>query len=68
MKGQGGAITRAPNHSGALKYCGDAEWLCGRQKIPTMSHVHSSLQYLCLRKTSGSKMGAPNLHLALGVI
>jgi len=30
MKGQGGVITRAPNHCGALKYCGGAEWLRGR--------------------------------------
>jgi len=28
---------------GALKYCGAAEWLRERQKIPTMSHVHSSI-------------------------
>jgi len=35
-----------------------AEWLRGRQKIiPTMSHVHSSIQCICFRKNSGSKMG-----------
>jgi len=62
MKEQGGEITRAPNHSG-----GD-EILWGRQKIPTMSHVPSSIQYICFRKTSGSKMGAPNLLLAPGAI
>jgi len=61
-KGQGGAITRAPNHSEG------AEILRGHQKIPTMSYVHSSIQYICFRKTSGSKMGAPNLHLAPGAI
>jgi len=38
MKGQGDAITRAPNHSGG------SEILRGRQKIPTMLHVHSSIQ------------------------
>jgi len=56
-RGKGGAITRAPNHSAG------AEWLQGRQNVPTMSHVHSSIQYICFRKTSGSKMGAPNLLL-----
>ena len=45
-----------------------AEWLRGRLKIPTMSRVHSSILYICFRKTSGSKMGAPNLHLAQGAI
>jgi len=45
-----------------------AEILRGRQRIPTMSHVLSSIQYICLRKTSGSKMGAPNLHLDPGAI
>jgi len=29
---------------GALKYYRDAECLRGRQKVPTMSHVHSSIQ------------------------
>jgi len=61
-KGQGGAITWASNHSGGT------EWLRGRHKIPTMSHLHSSIQYICFRKTSGSKMGEPNLHLAPGAI
>jgi len=51
MKGQGGAITWALNNSGG------AEILRGSQKIPTISHVHSSIQYICFRKTSGSKMG-----------
>ena len=41
-----------------------AESLGGRRKVLTMSHVHSSIQYICFRKTSGSKMGAPNLLLA----
>ena len=53
---------------GALKYCGGAEWLRGRQIVPTMSHVHSAIQYICFRKTSGSKMGEPNLLLAPGAI
>ena len=51
MNGQGGAIAWAPNHTGA------AEGLEGPQKIPAMSHVHSSIQYICFRKASGSKMG-----------
>jgi len=38
QQGQGGAITRSPNHSGG------AEILRERQKVPTMSHVHSSIQ------------------------
>jgi len=42
---------------GALTYCGGAEWLRGRQKIPTMPHVHSSIQYICFRKTSVQKWG-----------
>jgi len=42
--------------------------IAGRQKIPTMSQVHSSIQYICFRKISGSNMGAPNLHLAPGAI
>jgi len=61
-EGTRGAITRAPNHSGG------AEWLRGRQKIPTMSHTHSSMQHICFQKTLGSKMGAPNLLLAPGAI
>jgi len=54
--GQGGAIPRAPNHCGR------------RRKVPTMSQVLSSMQYICFRKTSGSNMGAPNLLLAPGAI
>jgi len=61
-KGKGGAITWAPNHSGG------AEILRGRQKIPTMPHVHTSIQHICFRKTSGSNTGAPNLLLAPGAI
>jgi len=39
-----------------------------RRKVPTMSHVLSSMQYICFRKTSGSNMGAPKLLLAPGAI
>jgi len=32
----------------------------GRRKVPTMSQVLSSIQYICFRKTLGSNMGTPN--------
>jgi len=54
--GQGRAIPRVPNDCG------------GHRKVPTMSHVLSSIQYICFRKTSGSNMGTPNLLLAPGAI
>ena len=39
----------------------------GLRKVPIMSQVHSSIQYFCLRKTSGCNMGAPsNLVTPLG--
>jgi len=47
---------------GAPNHCG------GRRKVPTMSQVLSSIQYICLWKTSVSNMGAPNLLLAPGAI
>jgi len=40
----------------------------GRRKVPTMSHVLSSTQYISFRKISGSNMGAPNLLFAPGAI
>ena len=43
---------------GALNHCG------GRHKVPTMSQILSSMQYICFRKTSCSNMVAPNLLLA----
>jgi len=49
--GQGGAITRAPNHSVG------AEWLRRRLKIPTMSHVHSSIQYIASGRPQVRKWG-----------
>ena len=48
----GGAIPRAPNH-----YWG-AESLPRAPKVPTMSQVLSSIQYICFRKSSGSNMVA----------
>jgi len=47
---------------GAPNHCG---W---RHKVPTMSQIPSSIQYICFRKISGSNMGAPNLLLAPGTI
>jgi len=34
-----------------------AESLWGRRKVPTLSQVLSSIQYICFRKTLGSNMG-----------
>jgi len=45
-----------------------AESLWGRHKVPTMSQILSSVQYICFRKTSGSNMGPPNLLLGPGAI
>jgi len=51
-----------PNDCGVPNDCG------GRRKVPTISQVRSSLQYISFRKTSGSNMEAPNLLLAQGTI
>ena len=40
----------------------------GAPKIPTISQVLSSIQYICFRKTSVSNMGTPKLLLAPGTI
>ena len=40
----------------------------GRRKVPTMSQVLSSAQYICSRNSLGSNMGAQNLFLAPGAI
>jgi len=45
-----------------------AESLQGRRKVPKMSQVLSSIQWICFRKSSGSNMGASNLLLAPGAI
>jgi len=37
-------------------------------KVPKMSQVLSSIQYICFRTISGSNMGASNLLLAPGSI
>jgi len=67
--GNGGTIPRAPNHYGGAESLRGAPNDCGlRQKVPTVSQVLSSMEYICFRKTSGSNMGTPNLLLALGAI
>ena len=38
-----------------------AKSLWERRKVPTLSQVLSSMQYICFRKTSGSNTGVPNL-------
>jgi len=40
----------------------------GRRKVPTVSQVLFSMQYIYSQKTLGSNMGAPNLFLAPGAI
>jgi len=60
--GKGDTIPGTPNHYG------DAEWLRGRLKFPTISQVLSSMQCICFQKTSDSKNGAPNLLLDPGAI
>ena len=51
---KGDTILRVSNHCG------------GPRKVPTMSQLHSSIQYICVRKTSGSNIRAPTLFLAPG--
>jgi len=60
--GKGGTILQAPNHYEGV------ESLPGRRKVLTMLHVLSSMQFVCIRKTSGSNMGSPNLLLAADAI
>jgi len=60
-----GTIPRAPEHYGgaeSLREAPNVSWR--RRKIPIISQVHSSIQSIFFRKTSGSNMGAPNLLLA----
>jgi len=47
--------TGARNHCGWANHCG------GRRKVPPMSQVHASIQYICYRKNSSSNVGAQNL-------
>jgi len=63
MKGQGAQLPERRITLGALKNCGAPK---NRNNVtPTF---FNRLQYICFRKTSGSKMGAPNLHPAPGAI
>ena len=50
-----GTMPQVPNHL----------W---HRKVPPMSQVLSSIQYICSQNTLGLNMGAPILFLALGTI
>jgi len=52
-RGKGGYISQGPSHHEGAKS------LRGWRKIPTMSQVLSSIQYICFWKTSVSNMRAP---------
>ena len=57
-KGQRGMIPRAPNYYGGAKSLWEApDARGGLRRVPTMSQVLSSIQYICFRKSSGSNMG-----------
>ena len=57
-------IPRASNHYGGAESLRGAPNDCERRrKVPTISQILSSIQYICFRKTSGSNMGVPNLLL-----
>jgi len=67
--GKGGTIPQAPSHYEGVESLRGAPNDCGgRRKVPTISQVLSSLQYICFRKISVSNTVAPDLLLALGVI
>ena len=53
--GKGGTISRRRITMGAPSDCGN------RRKVPTMSQVLSSMQYICFRKTLSSNMGSHKL-------
>jgi len=58
---EGGTIPRAPDHYGGAESLRGTPNVCwGRRKVPTISQLFASFQYICFRKTSGSNMGAPN--------
>jgi len=63
MKGQGGAVTRAPNHSGGAEILRGRRMITGTQKIRTMSHVHSSIQHICFRNPQVRKWGCETCFL-----
>ena len=54
--------------TGGAKFPGRRMTAGRRRKVPTMSQVLFSIQYICFRKISGSNMGAPNLLLAPGAV
>ena len=60
-----GTIPGAPDHYRGAESLWVAPDDCGGgRKVPTMSQILSSIEYICFRKTSGSNMWAPNLLLA----
>jgi len=67
-RGKGGAIPRAPNHSGGTEILRERQMIVGAPKSPNNVTSISSIQYICFRKNSGSNMGALNLLLAPGTI
>jgi len=68
MKGQGGAVTRAPNHSGGAEILRGRRMIAGTQKNPNnVTRTFFNTAHL-LPESSGSKMGVRNLFLAPGAI
>ena len=57
MKGQGSAFTWAPNHSGGAEILPGRRIIGGRQKIPTMSHIHSSISTFASGRPQVRKWG-----------
>jgi len=55
--------------TGATNHCGGMpDNRVGPRKVPTISQILSSVEYICFRKTSGSNVVAPNLLLDLDPI
>jgi len=66
MHGRNEEKASGHNYPGAESLWGH-QITVGLRKVPIMSQVLSSIQYFCLRKTSGCNMGAPsNLVTPLG--
>jgi len=56
--GKGSAIPREPSHYGGAKSLREARNGCGGlRKVPTMSQVLSSIQYICFLKSSALNTG-----------
>jgi len=61
------ALFREVSHQGRNEEGKGAEYP-GRRKVPKMSQVFSSIQYIYSEKTLGTNMGAPNSFLSPGAI